>query len=132
MGDIMKKVLIVEDEPNILLAVKMCMEQAGYEVITAQDGITAVQEAIDNHPDLILLDIVIPKMNGYLVCEALKQEESTRNIPVVVISARAQEEDIVRAKSIGAVDYIVKPFSPEELRSKVQKVIGMKKEDDVS
>jgi DNA-binding response OmpR family regulator len=123
-----KKILVVEDERNILLTIRMCLEQAGYEVVMAEDGITAIQKALDSHPDLILLDLIIPKMNGYLVCEAIKQEESTRDIPVMVISARAQEEDIKQAKDLGTVDYIVKPFSPEELRNKIKNIL--KQEED--
>jgi len=119
----LKKVLVVEDEANIRLSIEICLEQAGYAVITAEDGISAVEQAIESKPDLILLDLILPKMNGYLVCEALKGETATRDIPVVAISARAQEGDIKKAREAGVVDYIVKPFAPEELRRTVRKYI---------
>jgi len=116
----MNRILIVEDEPNILKAIEICMLQAGYEVLIARNGVEAIEKAIDNRPDLILLGLILPKMNGYLVCEALREEDSTKDIPVIIISARAQEEDIKRAKNLGAAEYIIKPFSPDELRNKVK------------
>ena len=116
----MKTVLVVDDENNICKSIEFCLEQAGYSVITAQDGLSGIQIALEIKPDLILLDLVLPKMNGYLVCEALKSEESTRSIPIVIMSAKAEEEDIEKARRNGADDYMVKPFTPDELRKKVK------------
>jgi len=116
----MKTVLVIEDENNILKSIEFCMEQAGYSVVAAQDGLSGMQKALEIKPDLILLDLVLPKMNGYLVCEALKNEESTNSIPIVIMSAKAEEEDIEKARSHGANDYLVKPFTPDELRKKVK------------
>jgi len=116
----MKTVLVVDDENNIRKSIEFCLEQAGYSVVTAQDGLSGMQEALETNPDLILLDLILPKMNGYLVCEALKSEESTRLIPIVIMSAKAQEEDIQKAMMHGADDYIIKPFTPNELRIKVK------------
>jgi len=116
----MKTVLVVEDENNIRKSIGLCLEQAGYSVITAQDGLVGMQLALEAKPDLILLDLILPKMNGYLVCEALKSEESTSSIPIVIMSAKAEEEDIEKAIIHGADDYMVKPFTPDELRKKVK------------
>lgn len=119
----MATILVAEDSPNVLLTIKMCLELAGYEVVTASNGVEALQTAVKEVPDLVLLDIVLPGMSGYLVLEALRSEPLTKTIPVVMISARAQEEDIQKASLLGATDYIVKPFMPESLLTVVRKVL---------
>ncbi|SKA08087.1 response regulator transcription factor [Selenihalanaerobacter shriftii] len=116
----MSQILLVEDEKNIILATKMCLEGAGYDVLVVKDGLTAIDTAFNYKPDLILLDILIPKMNGYLVCEALRQDERTKKLPIVMLSAKAEEEDIKKAMKLGANDYLVKPFEPKELLSKIK------------
>jgi DNA-binding response OmpR family regulator len=121
-----KKVLVIEDSRNIVAVVKIALEACGYEVKVAQDGVAAMEEVFASRPDLILLDLVIPKMDGFMVLEGLKKEEKTRNIPVIVISAKAAEEDIKRARELGASEYMVKPFNPEELRGTVAKVLGQR------
>lgn len=110
-----ERVLLVEDTEHIVRTVTMCLSAHGYEVRVAGDGLTAVEEAIHWDPALILLDLLLPKMNGYLVLEALKQDPRTSGIPVLVMSAKAQEQDIKLARSLGAVDYLVKPFHPKQL-----------------
>lgn len=122
----MSRILVVEDENNILKSVEYCLEQAGYIVVTAQDGLSGIQIALETKPDLILLDLILPKMNGYLVCETLKSEESTSSIPIVVMSAKAEEEDFQKARVQGADDYLVKPFTPDELRKKVKEKIEIR------
>ncbi len=116
----MKKVLLVDDESNILLAVTMCLEGEGYEVITAVDGVEAVGLAFDSEPDIVLLDVRIPKLNGFLVCKALKEDARTKEIPIIFLSARAEEEDIRKGLSLGAVDYLVKPIEPDDLIDRVK------------
>lgn len=120
----MKKILVIDDVRNIRLTVSLCLEQAGYEVLQASDGLNGLQLALEQLPDIVILDIILPKMNGYLVCEALKSEKATSNIPVIIISAKAENEDISRAREAGADDYIIKPFSPEALRKMIKKYIG--------
>ncbi|SDC29592.1 Response regulator receiver domain-containing protein [Candidatus Frackibacter sp. WG11] len=115
----MGRILLVEDTKNIILSVKMCLEGAGYEVAVVEDGVTAVDRALRQKPDLVLLDILIPKMNGYLVCEALREDDKTKDIPIVMLSAKAEEKDIKKAMKLGADDYLVKPFEPSELLDKV-------------
>lgn len=115
-----KKVLVVEDSKNILLMVRMCLEKHEYKVISVSDGIEAIDTVFQTHPDLILLDVLIPRMNGYLVAEALKQDDSTKNIPIIMMSARAQMDDIKKALELGVEDYLVKPFSPDELIKKIK------------
>jgi CheY-like chemotaxis protein len=119
-----KKVLVVEDIKNIIMVIRMALEARGYQVMVAQDGVTAMQEVFSFKPDLILLDLVIPKLDGFMVLEGLKKDEKTKDIPVVVVSAKAAEEDIKRAKELGADEYLVKPFTPEELAEVVGRVAG--------
>lgn len=119
----MSKVLVVEDSKNISIMVKMCLNKHGYEVAALYDGLSALDFAFKNRPDLILLDVLIPKMDGYLVAQALKQDETMKSIPIIMMSARAQEDDINKALKIGVEDYLVKPFTPETLLDKVKKFI---------
>ncbi|MEW9124778.1 MAG: response regulator [Thermotaleaceae bacterium] len=119
----MRKILVVEDEKNIVLSLKMLLQKGGYEVIVATDGINALKMAQEQKPDLILLDILLPKLNGYLVCEALKDEMETKHIPIVIISAKTQKEDIDKAFAVGALDYIVKPFTHDQIKNVVNKYL---------
>lgn len=117
----MKKILIVEDEKNIILPLKMYLLKQGYEVKVAIDGIEAIKLAQENMPDIIFLDILLPKMNGYLVCEVLKEEAETKNIPVIFMSAKTQEKDIKKAFKVGGEDYIVKPFIHQDIEKVLNK-----------
>jgi len=117
------KILLADDAKNIVLVLKMSLEKAGYEVIIARDGLSALELAQTEDPDLILLDILMPKMNGFLVIEALKDDPVTSEIPVVFISAKSEEKDLERARSLGASDYLVKPIKQEDLLAIVEKNI---------
>lgn len=119
-----KKILVVEDSQYICLMVRMCLEKHGYDVITACDGIDAVDAVFKNHPDLVLLDVLLPKMNGYLVAEAIKQNDETRNIPIIIMSAKAQTDEINYAHKLGVEDYLIKPFSPDKLVEKIKKYLS--------
>lgn len=119
----MKKVLVVEDEKNIALTLKMSLESEGYTVKIATNGLDAIQVAQEYKPDLIFLDIILPKVNGYLVCEALRQEIDTKNIPVIFMSAKNQEEDIKKAYEIGGDEYLIKPFSYEQIKELTKKYL---------
>ncbi|MFW5995651.1 MAG: response regulator [Halanaerobiaceae bacterium] len=119
-----QSVLVVDDAKNILMVLEMSLKNAGYRVFTARDGVSGLQLAQEEKPDLILLDILLPKMNGFLVFEALQEEPETENIPVVFLSARAEKEDLDKAISMGAVDYLVKPVNQEEFLSTVKKYVS--------
>jgi DNA-binding response OmpR family regulator len=114
-----KKVLVAEDEPDIRGLIVFSLQYAGYEVIEALNGEEAIKLAESEQPDLILLDVRMPKMNGYEACSVLKAQESTRGIPVVFLSARGQETEIKRGLELGAEEYILKPFAPDELYQRV-------------
>lgn len=119
----MKKILIVEDEKNIILSLKMYLQKEGFDIKVALNGIDALKLAQEYIPDLILLDIVIPNMNGYLVCEALKEDMDTKHIPVIFMSAKSQEKDLNKAFEVGGSDYIIKPFTHEEIKKIIDKYI---------
>lgn len=113
-------ILIVDDEPNNLKVLYDLLTQNSYEVLAARDGRAALEAVVAQRPDLILLDIKMPGMDGYEVCEGLKAHPETREIPVIFISALNQVEDIVKAFQGGGVDYITKPFQFEEVLARVQ------------
>ncbi|MFP4457639.1 MAG: response regulator transcription factor [Clostridia bacterium] len=119
----MSKILVVEDENHIIKVLKMFLKREGHEVLIAEDGTTAVSMAQEEIPDLIFLDILLPKLNGYLVCQALKEEVATKHIPIVFVSAKAQDEDIQKGYDVGGDGFLVKPFTPEQLRSAIKKHI---------
>ncbi len=119
----MSKILVVEDEERIIKVLDMFLKKEGHEVIIAKDGTSAVSLAQESMPDLVFLDIVLPKLNGYLVCQALKEEASTNHIPVVFVSAKAQDEDIKKGYDVGGDDFLVKPFTPNQIRDIIKKYI---------
>jgi two-component system alkaline phosphatase synthesis response regulator PhoP len=117
-----KRILVAEDEPHILGLIVYSLEYAGFEVIEAVNGEDAIGMAVDDKPDLILLDVRMPRMSGYEVCAVLKEQDSTKDIPIVFISARGQEAEIKRGLELGAEEYILKPFAPDELYQRVERI----------
>lgn len=116
----MSKILVIEDEKNILELVRFNLEREGFQVISTMDGTSGLEMAREELPDLIILDVMLPGMNGLEVCRELHQDPSAGNIPVIILSARAEELDKVLGLEMGADDYIVKPFSPRELLARVK------------
>jgi DNA-binding response OmpR family regulator len=117
-------ILIADDDPDILALVSFRLERAGYEILQARNGDEAVRVALDRRPDLAILDVMMPLVDGYEATRRLRQHEETRRMPVILLTARVQEEDIARGFEAGADDYVKKPFSPQELGSRVQAVLG--------
>jgi len=118
-----KKLLLVDDEPALVEMVKMRLEAYGYEVVVAFDGQEALEKARTVKPDLIILDLMLPKIDGYKVCRMLKFDEKYQNIPIVMFTARIQDSDKKLAKDVGADDYITKPFEAEVLLSTIKKLL---------
>ena len=116
-------VLIVDDEPNQLELVKFNLEQADFNVITAEDGEQAVTIAEEMLPDIIILDWMMPYMSGIEVCRDLRSRSSTREIPIIMLSARGEDGDRTLGLDIGSDDYITKPFSPKELIARIRAVL---------
>ena len=112
-----KTVLIVEDEKNIVDILRFNLQRSGYAILEAYDGDDGLKKALSANPDLILLDVMLPKMNGFDVCKALREKGS--NVPVIILTAREEESDKVLGLEIGADDYITKPFSMRELVARV-------------
>ena len=117
-------VLVVDDDPGLLKLVRVNLEMEGYSVITALDGETALQLTNDEKPALILLDIMMPGMDGFQVCEYVRQ---TSEVPIIMLTAKGRQEEIVHGLDIGADDYVVKPFGVKELLSRVKAVLRRKK-----
>src|SRR5262245_32333003 len=117
-------VLVIDDSPTILKVVQLVLTKAGFQVVTASDGETGVSAARERRPDMILLDFVMPRMNGYQVCRALSSDDDIKDIPVVLMSAKGDQVGERFVKVMGIVDYITKPFSPEAITAVVQHTIG--------
>lgn len=120
------KVLVVDDDSDIRELVTFKLEQLGHTVIAEADGQAGLAAAIAECPDLVLLDVMMPKLTGLEVCQRIRAEESIKDVPVLLITARTQEADIERGFAVGADDYIVKPFSPRELASRVATTLARK------
>ena len=110
-----RRVLICDDDPVILRLLQVNLELEGFDVLLGHNGEEAVEIARDQHPDLIILDIMMPRMDGYQACEKLKSLDETRDIPIVFLSAKAQQSDIEKGKAFGVADYLTKPFDPNDL-----------------
>lgn len=120
----MAKILIVEDERDIRDLITFTLQFAGYEVISASNGSEAVEMARVEMPDLIMMDVRMPVMTGYEACRLLKADGPTQHIPVVFLSAKGQEQEVQSGMDAGAVDYILKPFSPENLTRRVEEILA--------
>lgn len=119
----MQKILIVEDERDIADLIGFNLTRAGYEVHKAHDGIAGTEMALRERPDLIVLDLMLPGRDGFGVFKELRRDARTANVPVVMLTARAQTEDRIQGLEIGADDYLTKPFSPKELVLRVQAIL---------
>lgn len=118
-----KKILLIEDEPEFRAALKMRLEANGYEVVEAEDGVAGLDLARSRSPDLIVLDIMLPKMDGYKVARLLKFDEKYRNIPIVMLSARSQQTDRVTGLAAGGDAYMTKPYKSQELLDTIAKLL---------
>jgi len=117
------KIVIAEDEQHIARLVMFKLEREGFEVIWAKDGGEAVSCVREQQPDLVLLDIMMPVMDGYDVLKTLKGDEKLKDIPVIMLTAKGQEQDVLKGFDLGTEDYIVKPFRPAELAARIKKVL---------
>ena len=118
-----KRILVVDDEVQLVEMVKIRLEANDYEIITAYDGQEALEKARNEKPDLIILDLRLPKLDGYTVCRMLKFDEKYKSIPILMFTARVQESDKKMGQEVGADAYITKPFDPQILLSKIKEFI---------
>jgi len=119
-----KKILIVDDEPNILRSLTYILEKEGYDCKTASNGEEALKQIKEDKPDLILLDIMIPKVDGMEVCRRVKSSPGLKDIYVIILSAKGQKADKEEGLSCGADEYITKPFSPAEMAGRINEICG--------
>jgi two-component system phosphate regulon response regulator PhoB len=123
---IQKTILAVDDERDILELLKYNLSKDGYKVVTAESGESALEVIRESNPDLILLDLMLPGMNGLEICRVIKENAQTKHIPIVMLTAKGEEADIVAGLEIGAEDYITKPFSPRVLLARMRAVLRRK------
>ena len=121
------RILVVDDEVYILHILDFSLGAEGFDVITANNGELAIEKARQSRPDLIVLDIMMPVLDGYETCRRLKEDPLTKEIPVVLLTAKGREVDKRLGFEVGAVDYIIKPFSPSRLIERIEEIIGCRK-----
>ena len=119
----MSKILVIDDETQLIEMVQMRLEAAGYDVVTASDGQEGLDKAKSVEPDLILCDVMMPKMDGYKVCGLLKNDSRYSKIPLILFTARAQQDDQDVGDEVGADAYITKPFEPSVLLAKIKELL---------
>jgi phosphate regulon transcriptional regulator PhoB len=117
------KILVVDDETDALDLIEFNLKAAGYDVITAADGAKALEKARNSAPDLVILDLMLPEMDGLEVCKNLRRDEKTATVPIIMLTAKAAEIDRVLGLELGADDYVTKPFSPRELTLRVKSLL---------
>jgi two-component system alkaline phosphatase synthesis response regulator PhoP len=117
------RVLVVEDEPDVAELLRYNLQKEGWDVLAVANGTDALRRARESRPDVVLLDIMVPQLNGWEVCRRLKQEPETRAIPVIMVTGRVEEGDKVLGFELGADDYVTKPFSPRELIARIRAVV---------
>lgn len=120
-----KRILLVDDEKDLVETMVFQLEASGYEVVTAYDGTEGLAKAKKEKVDLIILDLMLPKMDGYKVCGLLKKDSRYSNIPVILFTARAQESDLKLGQEVGADAYIVKPFEAKVLLTKIKELLNV-------
>jgi DNA-binding response OmpR family regulator len=119
-----KKILIVDDEPNIVISLEFLMQQSGYEVAIARNGEEALEKIASFEPDLVLLDIMLPLLNGFEVCQRMRENPQWNRTKVIMLSAKGREIDVSKGIALGADAYVTKPFSTKDLISQVQRLLA--------
>jgi len=119
-----KKILVIEDDPSTLRFIEYTVQQEGLQVLTERNGLDGLKSAQTKQPDLIILDIMLPGLDGYEVCHRLRQKAETASIPILMLSAKARQEDKDTGIRVGADDYLTKPVDPSEIVTKVQTLLA--------
>lgn len=115
----MKKILVVDDEEYIQELVRINLEKSGYEVSVAYNGLEALEQLKKNNFDLMLLDLMMPEMDGFTLLQKIKEDENFKKIPVIILSAKSEEDDLMKGYDLGAESYLIKPFDPDTLMAMV-------------
>jgi CheY-like chemotaxis protein len=119
-----KKILLVDDSSTVLLMERMILSKSQYDVVTAKDGQEGVEKALAERPDLILMDVVMPRMDGYEACRRIRQQEDTKAIPVIMVTTRGELQSVETGYASGCTDYVTKPINGLELLAKVKSCLG--------
>ncbi|UCV27083.1 response regulator transcription factor [Ferribacterium limneticum] len=120
-----KKILIVDDEPNIVISLEFLMKKEGFDVAVAVDGEEALAKVASFSPDLVLLDVMMPKKSGFEVCEALRADPARTGLQIVMLTAKGRDTEVAKGLAIGADAYVTKPFSTKDLVAKVKTMLGV-------
>ena len=115
--------LLVDDEPNILISLEFLMKREGYQVLLARDGVEALELLAQHRPDLILLDVMMPRKNGFEVCQELRANDAYKSIRILMLTAKGRDTDVAKGLALGADAYMTKPFSTKELVEKVRQLL---------
>ena len=119
-----RKVLIADDEENIVISLEFLLKREGFEVLVASDGEAALQMIAEHHPDLVLLDVMMPKRNGYEVCQRMRERPEWRGIKIIMLSAKGRDVEVSKGVSLGADLYVTKPFSNAELVAQINALLA--------
>jgi CheY-like chemotaxis protein len=120
-----KKILLVDDSSTVLLLHKMMLADRDYELLTARNGQEAVDKALAERPDVIFMDVIMPRMSGFEACRALRAREETRAVPIIMVTTRGEPHNVKEGFDSGCTDYITKPFNGDELLTKLQSYLGV-------
>jgi DNA-binding response OmpR family regulator len=120
----LKRIVVAEDEPSIVLSLEFLLTEAGYEVLTAVNGADALKLIEQHKPDLLVLDIMLPVVNGFEVCRTVRSNPASREMPILMLTARGREQEIARGLAMGANAYVTKPFGTRELMSTIRELLG--------
>ncbi len=119
-----RKILIVDDEPNILISLEFLMKREGFQIFTAGDGEAALEQISAHRPEMVLLDVMMPKKNGYEVCQIIRATPEWQDMKVIMISAKGRDTEMAKGLAMGANAYLTKPFSTKDLVAKVKEMLG--------
>lgn len=122
-------ILVADDSQHVRDMLQMSLETLGYQVVLAEDGESAIERISEKRPDLLIVDVMMPKVNGFQICRRVKSDPATRNVPVILLTARVQEEDIFWGRDCGADDYITKPFKTVELQNSIDRLLRRSREE---
>ena len=119
-----KKILLVDDQNTVLMVERMMLKDLGFHIITARNGVEAVDQALSQRPDLIVLDVMMPKMDGFETCRALRTREETRQVPIIMCTTRGESTNVQTGYDAGCNDYVTKPINSVELLGKIRRYLG--------
>jgi DNA-binding response OmpR family regulator len=120
-----KRILIVDDEPNIVISLEFLMKREGFETEVAADGEAALEALARNRPDLVVLDVMLPKMNGFEVCRQIRSSPDSRDLKILMLTAKGRETEVARGLGLGADAYVTKPFSTKDLVAQIKRLLGI-------